>query len=65
MTDAAHLHARPEAQALADARRQAQCAATALAAAVALQPCLGEQASVIHAQLLESAQAIAQLQVQQ
>lgn len=51
MTDPAHIHAKPEALPLQDARKHIACAQTALAAAVHHRPDLGQHLDVVHAVL--------------
>lgn len=61
MTDPSRLHQRPEAEPLADARRSLACARTALAAAVHLQPALGQPLGRIHAVLADAEQELQRL----
>jgi hypothetical protein len=58
MTDPAKQHERAEAAPLADARRNVAAAASALRAAVHLQPALTDQAAPIHAALCDQAEAL-------
>lgn len=53
MTDPSREHERPEAEPLADARRNLAAAKSALAAACHLQPSLTSRLSVLHAQLAD------------